>query len=180
MSLQRKLNVKIFLVFIVAENTGSVNIPIWGVKRKRNLCVNLTWISTWGMKWSLVCPSVCLNRQHEGVETKRSLSDCLSYMHSNMRIEKSSVRLSFIPLMSRYAFFDIKNSNSWYQKIFIISWYLLIEFLISKNLFLYIKNSISRYQEIEFLISKNISWYKKIFISWYQESISWYQEMLNK
>ena len=29
MSLQRKLNVKIFLMFIVAENTGSVNIMKW-------------------------------------------------------------------------------------------------------------------------------------------------------
>ena len=29
MSLHRKLNVKIFLMFIVAENTGSVNISIW-------------------------------------------------------------------------------------------------------------------------------------------------------
>ena len=28
MSLQRKLNVKIFLMFIVAENTGSVNIVL--------------------------------------------------------------------------------------------------------------------------------------------------------
>ena len=30
MSFQRKLNVKIFLMFIVAENTGSVNIIHWG------------------------------------------------------------------------------------------------------------------------------------------------------
>ena len=29
MSLQRKLNVKIFLMFIVAENTGSVNIGVY-------------------------------------------------------------------------------------------------------------------------------------------------------
>ena len=31
MSLHRKLNVKIFLMFIVAENTGSVNIVIWQI-----------------------------------------------------------------------------------------------------------------------------------------------------
>ena len=38
MSLHGKLNVKIVLMFIVAENTGSVNIGGWNTLAERNLC----------------------------------------------------------------------------------------------------------------------------------------------
>ena len=90
-------------------------------------------------------------------------------------------------LISRYAFFDIKNS------IFLISKILILD--INKS-FLDIKKSNSWYQEIlkinsktahknTFLdIKKSISWYEEI-LSWYPETdfyymkkcvnISWYQ-----
>ena len=69
-------------------------------------------------------------------------------------------------------------SISWYQEFeFLVSRNINF-FLISRNIFLDIKNSISWYQEIHFLISRNIildikKWHFfldiKISISWYQE-----------
>ena len=55
-------------------------------ERGWHVCVRLAWIRIWGVKWNVVCPSVCFTSIPIWGVTRNSFV-CLSYLDPNMRDE---------------------------------------------------------------------------------------------
>ena len=114
----------------------------------------------------------------------------LRYIHVGLHIASALIRSNVKPnkyftrIFIVIGFFLLDEYEAPFYHLFRISWYQEFDFLISRNTFPDIMNLISWYQEI-----RHISWYQKMnLIFWYQEfdlliihnSISWYQENLNR